>query len=85
MTALANGDTEQEVPSTERSDEIGEMAQALLVFKQSLGEVERMKAKEDERKAAQDAELKTELLQIADALDQEVKAAVSIPTFRLET
>ncbi len=77
MTALANGDTDQEVPSTGRSDEIGEMAQALLVFKENAGEVERMKAEEDARKARQEEALKSELLRIADALDQEVKAAVS--------
>ncbi|WP_282611425.1 diguanylate cyclase, partial [Pelagibius sp. Alg239-R121] len=35
MTALAHGDSQQDVPSTERSDEIGEMARALLVFKQT--------------------------------------------------
>jgi methyl-accepting chemotaxis protein len=36
MTALAGGDKSVNIPGTERFDEIGHMAQAVLVFKQSM-------------------------------------------------
>ncbi|PVX30499.1 methyl-accepting chemotaxis protein [Sphingomonas pokkalii] len=35
MTRLANGDTQVDVPATERSDEVGEMAKAVLVFREN--------------------------------------------------
>ena len=76
MSALAKGDTQQEVPSSERRDEIGEMAQALLVFKENVSEVERLKVEEQARQERQEQELSDKLNQIADDLDREVKAAV---------
>ena len=77
MSKLALGDLDIDVPYVDKADEIGGMAQALLVFKQNASEIDRMKAEEDERKAKQDAELKSELLRIAGALDKEVKEAVA--------
>ena len=77
MSALASGNTQQEVPSTGRRDEIGEMAQALVVFKQNITEVERLKREEQENQLRQEEALKTRLNQIADDLDSEVKAAVA--------
>ncbi len=76
MSALAKGDTQREVPSSERRDEIGEMAQALLVFKENVSEVERLKVEEQARQERQEQELSDKLNQIADDLDREVKAAV---------
>lgn len=77
MSALANGDTDREVPSTGRRDEIGEMAQALVVFKHNITEVARLKIEEQERQVRQEEELNARLNQIADDLDKEVKAAVT--------
>ncbi len=36
MSQLATGDLSTEVPATERHDEIGKMAKALMVFKEAL-------------------------------------------------
>ncbi|WP_282609282.1 methyl-accepting chemotaxis protein [Pelagibius sp. Alg239-R121] len=77
MSKLADGKLDTDVPYAQKADEIGQMAQALLVFKENAGEIDHMKAEEDRRKAEQDEKLKSELLGIADALDKEVKAAVS--------
>ena len=77
MSSLATGDLDVDVPYAQKVDEIGQMAQALLIFKQNAGEIDRMKAEEDERKIEQDEKLKSELLRIADSLDREVKEAVS--------
>src|SRR5207302_6422442 len=40
MTALAAGDTSVEIPSRDRRDEIGRMAQALAVFRDTEIEIE---------------------------------------------
>ncbi len=77
MTALSEGDLDQHIPATERADELGEMAQALQVFKKNAGDVERLKLEEQERQLRQEQELKEKLNQIADELNKEVKEAVS--------
>lgn len=77
MSRLADGQLDVDVPYSKNSDEIGQMAQALLIFKQNAGEILRMKEHEEERTAKQDQELKSELLRIASVLDKEVKSAVA--------
>src|SRR3546814_12473523 len=44
MGSLANGDHANEIPGTERGDELGLMAQAVLVFKENM-----IKAKEERK------------------------------------
>ncbi|TQV80386.1 methyl-accepting chemotaxis protein [Denitrobaculum tricleocarpae] len=77
MSRLADGHLKTEVPYVKNQDEIGQMAQALLIFKENAGEIVRMKEQEDARNAQLDAEKKSDLLRIADVLDKEVKSAVS--------
>ncbi len=77
MARLADGELNIDVPYAKNADEIGQMAQALLIFKQNAGEIIHMKEQEDERNARLDRELRSELLRIADVLDKEVKSAVA--------
>ena len=77
MADLAGGDLESEIAATGQKDEIGEMARTLLIFKENLQQVERMKREEVERQARQEEELKEKLNEIADELNSEVKAAVT--------
>ena len=37
MRRLAGGDLATEIPATDRKDEVGQMAQAMLVFRQCTG------------------------------------------------
>ncbi|WP_262693710.1 methyl-accepting chemotaxis protein [Kordiimonas aquimaris] len=54
MGKLANGDKQSEIPATDRSDEIGEMARAVEVFKQNAIEIDRIQAEQaEEQQAAQ--------------------------------
>tara|TARA_B100000315_G_scaffold183253_1_gene172158 strand:+ start:1725 stop:4109 length:2385 start_codon:yes stop_codon:yes gene_type:complete len=53
MGTLAEGDTNVEVPATERGDEIGEMAQAVQVFKDNAVEQARMEKEAEEQRAQQ--------------------------------
>lgn len=48
MTALSSGNTNVEVHGIKRADEIGTMAQALVVFRNSMIDVERMRAEKDQ-------------------------------------
>ena len=61
MRRLASGELEVEVPATDRGDEVGRMAEAMLVFRQNAreasrlqGEAERVRAAKDRRQAAMD-------------------------------
>ncbi|MBK5920082.1 hypothetical protein CCR80_03385 [Rhodothalassium salexigens] len=62
MKTLADGDKTVDIPGRDRTDEIGSMAQAVLVFKQNMIEAERLEAQEAEaraeaeRRAQQEAE-----------------------------
>ncbi|WP_374650517.1 methyl-accepting chemotaxis protein [Dongia sp.] len=53
LSALAGGDMTVEVPGTERSDEIGEMAAAAKVFKDSMLEASRLAAAQAAEQARQ--------------------------------
>ena len=76
MSQLADGHLKTDVPYVKNADEIGQMAQALLVFKENAEEIVRMKEQEDARNERLDDERKSELLRIADVLNKEVKSAV---------
>ena len=56
MGRLASGDNTVEVPAVERGDEIGEMARAVLVFKEAAIEKIRLEAESSEARAAAEGE-----------------------------
>ena len=61
MRRLADGDTAAEVPGLDRQDETGEMARAVLVFKENALARERLEAEtEAQRQAAEDQRGRTE-------------------------
>ncbi|MDE0941616.1 MAG: HAMP domain-containing methyl-accepting chemotaxis protein [Alphaproteobacteria bacterium] len=77
MRGLASGDLDAEIEGVSRSDEIGEMAQAVQVFKQNALEVTRLqdeqensvrRATDEKRRAAQD---------LADNFDSQIGGVVN--------
>lgn len=61
MHRLASGELDAEIPALERGDEVGQMAQAMLIFRQNAqeahrldGEAERVRVAKDRRQAAMD-------------------------------
>jgi methyl-accepting chemotaxis protein len=52
MSRLAEGDTQIEIPATERADELGEMAGAVQIFKENAIERERLRAASENEQAA---------------------------------
>jgi methyl-accepting chemotaxis protein len=69
-TDLADGNIELEIPATERKDEIGDLARAVLVFKQNAVEKRRLEAQEAEDRAAKEQRAKA-----VEALIQNFEAA----------
>ena len=57
-TGLADGNITLEIPATRRSDEIGDLARAVLVFKQNAVEKQRLEAQETEQRAAKEERAK---------------------------
>lgn len=58
MRKLADGDAETAVPGTNRSDEIGEMASAVSVFKENMIQARQLEAREKEQQAEQNRRAK---------------------------
>ncbi len=76
MGILANGDLTIEVPDTEKKDEIGQMAQAVLVFKENGIKVEQMRKEQIEAEARAMADRKKAMLKMADDFEASVMGVV---------
>jgi len=76
MVKLAGGATDIEVPYAMRSDEIGEMARAVVVFKNGMSEADRLRAEQERMKARADAEKRAAMNKLADEFDAGVKGIV---------
>ncbi|HYD15469.1 MAG TPA: methyl-accepting chemotaxis protein, partial [Hyphomicrobium sp.] len=76
MRKLASGDMTVEIPGAGRGDEIGDMAGAVLVFRDNMAEAERLRAEQasSEKRAA--AERKAEMQKIADQFKNTVGGIV---------
>ncbi|MCA1413660.1 CHASE3 domain-containing protein [Bradyrhizobium sp. NBAIM20] len=72
MGILAKGDTSVVVSATERKDEIGEMAQAVQVFKTNAIEVERLKAEQAETERRNAEQRKRDMVRLADDFESAV-------------
>ncbi|MDC7988169.1 CHASE3 domain-containing protein, partial [Rhodoplanes sp. TEM] len=72
MTILAGGDTSVAISGVERRDEVGQMAQAIQVFKTNMLEVERLRTEQDEAETRAVAERKAEMQRIADGFEAAV-------------
>ncbi len=78
MDRLAKGDLAAVVPCTDRRDEVGGMARAVLVFKDSMTETERLRTARDEAKRWAAAEQKAGLKRMADGFEGSVGRLVAM-------
>jgi methyl-accepting chemotaxis protein len=78
MTSLADGHgavgADDHVPGLERQDEIGEMAQAVEVFKENMATVRRLEAEQKEMQREADHQRRQHILRLADELEARVQA-----------
>jgi methyl-accepting chemotaxis protein len=72
MDRLARGDLTTAVPGTIRRDEVGEMAAAVLVFKQNMTETERLRAEQDAARQRAEAANKTNLEHLANGFETKI-------------
>ncbi|MDH3335334.1 MAG: cache domain-containing protein, partial [Rhodospirillaceae bacterium] len=77
MGVLAGGNLETEVPSMERSDEIGDMAQAVSVFKDNAIEVKRLEAQQKADEERAEKEKRKLMLDMADNFENSVGGVVN--------
>jgi methyl-accepting chemotaxis protein len=71
MTALAHGDKTVEIPGRDQKDEVGDMAQAVLVFKENMIKADELAAREQEE-AAQREERSRRLVELTGSFDSDV-------------
>ncbi|WP_167771383.1 HAMP domain-containing methyl-accepting chemotaxis protein [Bradyrhizobium niftali] len=72
MGALAGGDLKVEIPGRGNRDEIGDMAKAIQVFKESMVETDRLRHEQVEVEARQAESRKKDMVRLADQFEQAV-------------
>ena len=76
MQRLSGGDLSGDIPGTERRDEVGSMAAALLVFQQRLAEAARLAAEQETLRQQAAAEKQQALRDMADTIETESTRAL---------
>lgn len=76
MRELADGNNGIEIPARDRRDELGQMAEAVQVFKDTAIEAERLAAQQTEQEARAEEEKRQAALRLADDLESSIKSAV---------
>jgi methyl-accepting chemotaxis protein len=80
MLTLANGRRDVAITGTQRKDEVGDMAKALLVFKGNLDETEQLRLANEEAKRQGEADRKAAMLRLADQFEASVGHVVTAVT-----
>jgi methyl-accepting chemotaxis protein len=77
MRALAGGDKSVEIPGVGRKDEIGQMADTVAVFRDSMVEADRLKQENERHKVESEAERKAGMIRLADTFEAGIKGVVN--------
>ena len=77
MRELASGNEAVEVPGVGRSDEIGEMADAVQVFKDNAAEVRRLNAEQEEREQRIEEQRRATVHKMADEFETRIGQVVT--------
>ena len=77
MRALAGGDKTVEIPGVGRKDEIGQMADTVQVFKDSMIEANRLREANERQKTEAEAERKAAMVNLADTFEASIKGVVN--------
>jgi methyl-accepting chemotaxis protein len=76
MAALSAGDHDRAVAGVDRRDEVGEMARAVLVFKDHMARESQLAAERKVERAQQEAAKRAALVSMADTIEAETGAAL---------
>lgn len=77
MGKLAGGDTSVDIPSTEKGDEIGGMARAVVVFKDNMIQTEQLRIEQERQKALAEEQKRKTMHALADSFESNVKTVVT--------
>lgn len=77
MSYVAKGDLNREIVGADRSDEIGDMARALQVFKETAIETEKMRARQKQAEEEAVIARKQDLMRIADGFERQVMGVIN--------
>ena len=77
MRSLSDGNATVEVPETQRKDELGDMAHALLVFKENAAEVNRLKEEQEVQARAAESDKAAAMSALANQLEEAVGGVVA--------
>ncbi|MQX38283.1 methyl-accepting chemotaxis protein [Roseospira navarrensis] len=77
MGRLADGDLSVDVPARDRSDEIGDMAKAVEVFKENGQRIRQMQAEEEAQNRRNNRRVRAEMFALTNALDEEVRGSIA--------
>ncbi|WP_374369941.1 methyl-accepting chemotaxis protein [Dongia sp.] len=80
MTALAQGNTATEIPARGRKDEVGQMAEAVQVFKDNMIETERLRSEQEAAKKRAEEDRRKAMLGLADQFETSVGGVVTAVT-----
>ena len=78
MDRLAHGDLAADVPGRNRKDEIGDMADAVQVFKDNALKLKSLSAEQEAEHRRNARRVKAEMFALTNALDAEVRGAISL-------
>jgi methyl-accepting chemotaxis protein len=76
MNRLSSGDTEAAIAGLARQDELGRMAQAVQVFKDSMLETERLRGEQEAMKTRAEGERRAGMLSLADKFEHAIGGIV---------
>lgn len=77
MGKLASGDTSVDIPSTEKGDEIGGMARAVVVFKDNMMQAEQLRTEQEQQKIVAEQQKRKTMHGLADNFESTVKTVVT--------
>ncbi len=80
MDTLAGGKLDVDIPALDKTDEIGEMAQAVQVFKDNAIRVKRMEQEQEEQKRYAEEERREAMQQMADTFENSVGDVIQVVT-----
>ena len=78
MQRIAHGDTTVAVTGQDARDEVGGMARTVEVFKQNIGEMERLRAQQEQAKGRAAEEKRAMMMTMADEFEKSVMGVVSM-------
>ena len=78
MARLADGDLDVDIPAEGRSDEIGEMSEAVAVFKRNAVEMRRLAAEQEEVKRRAEAEQRAARHRLAETFDTKARSLIEL-------